>query len=298
MKNGKRPDIIQIKNLSYSYQKGTPFEHKALNDINVTVKKGEIIGIIGPTGSGKSTFVQHLNGLLKPSQGEVIINGIDINLKPKKQHRKELFSDICFQVGLVFQYPEYQLFEETVYEDIAFGPKNMELNNEEVAQRVKEAMDWVGLDFEKYKFRSPFSLSGGEMRRVALAGILAMKPSILVLDEPTAGLDPRGRIELYERLNRLQKDTEITLVMVSHDMGDVASMVEHLIVFNKGEIAFDGPPALVFKNTEGIKKLGLGVPPVIELMNRLRNQGMDIKQDVIDLDSAEEALCRILKTNN
>jgi len=273
-------DIIKTENLNFTYQVGTPFEFKALNDINITIKKGEVVGIIGPTGSGKSTLIQHFNGLLKPTSGRILVSGRDIN--HKKTEKKE--APICFKVGLVFQYPEYQLFEETVFEDIAFGPRNMDIDKDEVEKRVRESIEQMGLDFEKMKDRSPFSLSGGEMRRVALAGVLAMRPGVLVLDEPTAGLDPRGCHELRELIRKLHRESNITLIMVTHEMREIARMVDHLIIIHQGEIAADGTPAEIFKRQDWIREIGLGIPPFMELMNRLRKRGIEVPANVLDVE--------------
>lgn len=286
--------IIKIENLYFTYGPGTPFEFEALRDINISINKGELVGIIGPTGSGKSTLIQHFNGLLSPTSGKVLIDGRDINRKNRGKNRKNKDANkdkpVCFEVGLVFQYPEYQLFEETVCEDISFGPKNMELSPEEIDSRVREAMSWMSLDFDKFKDRSPFSLSGGEMRRVALAGVLAMRPKVLVLDEPTAGLDPKGCSELRELILGFHSESDITLVMVTHEMGEIARMVDHLIVINKGEVAADGKPGDIFKRQEWIRKLGLGIPPYMKLMSRLRKRGIDIREDVLNVDSAVRAI--------
>ena len=283
--------IIQTQNMNYTYQVGTPFEFHALRDINIKIKKGETVGIIGPTGSGKSTLVQHFNGLLRPTSGSILVSGRDIN--QKKGDKKA--PPICFEVGLVFQYPEYQLFEETVYEDVAFGPRNMDLEEKEVEKRVREALEWMAMDFDAYKDRSPFSLSGGEMRRIALSGVLAMKPSVLVLDEPTAGLDPRGCYELRELLKKLHAEAGITLIMVTHEMREIARMAEHLIIINKGEIAADGSPSEIFQKKEWIEEIGLGVPPFMELMGRLKARGIDINENVLDVEDAVKVLVEKLK---
>lgn len=280
-------DIIRLENVEYKYQEGTPFEYHALHDVNVAIRKGEMAGIIGPTGSGKSTLVQHFNGLLKPASGKVLVDGKDINAKEQKKA-----PSICFEVGLVFQYPEYQLFEETVYDDVAFGPKNMDLSEEEIGERVRKAMQWLSLDYEKMKDRSPFSLSGGEMRRVALAGVLAMEPKVLVLDEPTAGLDPRGREELRSIIKRFHDEMGMTLVMVTHEMGEIARMVDHLIVVSGGEIAADSHPREIFKKADWLKEMGLGAPPYMELMKKLKQRGINVRQDVLGM---KEAAGEILK---
>jgi len=286
--------IIKTENLYFTYGVGTPFEFEALRNINISINKGELAGIIGPTGSGKSTLIQHFNGLLTPTSGRVLIDGRDINKRNKEKKKKVKDTDmdrpVCFDVGLVFQYPEYQLFEETVCEDISFGPNNMELSSEEIDKRVREAMSWMNLDYDKFRDRSPFSLSGGEMRRVALAGVLAMRPKVLVLDEPTAGLDPRGCNELRELILRFHRESDITLVMVTHEMGEIAKMVDHLIVINNGEVAADGKPGDIFRKQEWIRELGLGVPPYMQLMHRLRKRGIDVREDVLDVEDAVKVI--------
>lgn len=284
-------DIIKIENLTYKYQIGTPFEFEALKDISLCIKKGEKAAVIGPTGSGKSTLIQHMNGLLKPTLGRVLVAGRDIN---KKDTDKKA-PPVCFQVGLVFQYPEYQLFEETVFDDIAFGPKNMKLPPSEIKVRVKASMEAMKLDYKSMKNRSPFSLSGGEMRRTALAGILAMNPSVLVLDEPAAGLDPRGREELWELLEGLHKDMGITLVLVSHEMEDTARMANHIIIINQGSIAADGTPSEIFKKHEWLEEIGLGIPPCMELMVKLNKRGASLKADTLLIDDAVEEILKHLK---
>ena len=283
--------IIKTENLCYTYQEGTPFQFRALNNINIEIKKGGMVGIIGPTGSGKSTLIQHFNGLLKPTSGRILVSGRDIN----KRSDEKKGPPICFEVGLVFQYPEYQLFEETVFEDIAFGPRNMDLDKEEVESRVKQAIEWMALDFDKIKDRSPFSLSGGEMRRVALAGVLAMKPSVIVLDEPTAGLDPRGCFELRELLKRLHREAGLTLILVTHEMREIARMADHLIIINKGEIAADGSTVEIFKKQDWIREIGLGIPPFMELMNRLNAKGYNMPNEILNVDEAVKAIMGKIK---
>ena len=233
--------IMKIENLNYIYNPNTPFEKKALDNINLEINQGEFIGLIGHTGSGKSTLVQHLNRLLKPTSGKIIIDGVDITNKEAN------LKEIRQKVGLVFQYPEHQLFEETIYKDIAFGPKNLGLNEEQVRERVKEAMELVGLDYEELKDRSPFELSGGQKRRVAIAGVLAMKPKILVLDEPTAGLDPRGRDEILGEIQQLYEKENMTIILVSHSMEDIAKLVNRILVMHRGKVVIDGKTRDVFK---------------------------------------------------
>jgi len=263
---------------------GSPFESTALREINLEIADGEFIGLIGHTGSGKSTLIQHLNGLLKPTSGTITVNGIRIdkntrNLKELRRH-----------VGLVFQYPEHQLFEETIYQDIAFGPKNLGLSPKEVEERVREAMSLVGLDYDSLKDRSPFELSGGQRRRVAIAGVIAMKPKILILDEPTAGLDPRGRDEILGQVNGFHKKFGLTVILVSHSMEDIARLVDKIIVMNKGRVALYGTPREVFKHSEELEKMGLGIPQITRLVKRLREKGMDIPEDVFTIEQAKKII--------
>lgn len=283
--------MIEVKNLTYVYNPNSPFETKALDDINLDIEEGEFIGLIGHTGSGKSTLIQHLNGLIKPTKGSIIIDGVDItdenaDLKVIRQ-----------KVGLVFQYPEHQLFEETVYKDIAFGPKNLGLDDEEVEKRVRSAMGLVGLKFDEIKDRSPFELSGGQKRRVAIAGVLAMKPKVLILDEPTAGLDPGGRDEIFEEIESLYEKEKITIILVSHSMEDVAKLVNRIIVMHKGKIKMDGPPREVFKNADELEKLGLGIPQITSFMRAYRRKGNNVRDDVLTVKEAEEEILRYLRGN-
>ncbi|MGB7604913.1 MAG: energy-coupling factor transporter ATPase, partial [Lutisporaceae bacterium] len=262
---------IEIRNLSHTYMKDTVFEHKALININLNIEDGEFVGLIGHTGSGKSTLIQHLNVLLKPSEGQIIIDGTDITEKgvPLKKIRQK--------VGLVFQYPEHQLFEETVYRDVAFGPQNLGLSQNEVEERVKEALSLVGLDFDKIKDLSPFELSGGQKRRVAIAGVLAMQPKVLILDEPTAGLDPRGRDEILGEIRRLHEKQKITVILVSHSMEDIANLVDRIIVMSEGKIILTDTPRNVFRQSDLLFSIGLGVPQVTKLVNELRRKGIIIE---------------------
>ncbi len=250
--------ILEAKNLTYIYSAGTPFEHKALDDISFSVDRGEFIGIIGHTGSGKSTLMQQLNGLLKPTSGTVLLDGQDI------WSDKKLTRQARFRVGLVFQYPEYQLFEETVYKDIAFGPKNMGLSPEEVDRRVREAAGFVGLTEQQLEV-SPFDLSGGQKRRVAIAGVIAMEPEVLILDEPTAGLDPVGRSEILGNIQSYRKAKNATIMMVSHSMEDVARLTDRLLVMNGSKLAMDAPPAQVFTHAEELTQMGLNIPQVTQV---------------------------------
>ena len=284
---------IEVKNLTYIYDPGTPNEKIALQDVSLTIHKGEFIGIIGHTGSGKSTLIQHLNGLVKPTRGQVLCDGEDIfeepNVKSKKQARVlkgAKMKRIRQKVGLVFQYPEHQLFEMTVAKDIAFGPTNMGLSQEEIDKRVDEAMKMVGLK-EKYKEKSPFELSGGQKRRVAIAGVLAMQPEYLILDEPTAGLDPKGRDAILSQIQKLQKEQGISVILVSHSMEDVAKYVDRIIAMGKGRVQFDGTPEEVFTHADELKSIGLGVPQVTELGQRLSEKGFDIPGAMLNLDQME-----------
>jgi len=280
---------IKVENLSYTYNPGTPLARTALDDVNLEIGDGEFIGLIGATGSGKSTLIQHFNGLLKPTRGRVLVDGVDIWQKDVR------LKDIRTKVGLVFQYPEHQLFEETVFADIAFGPRNMGLGDDEINARVRRALELVGLDFEAVKGRSPFELSGGEMRRVAIAGVLAMEPSVLVLDEPVSGLDPRGRDELLEELARLHRRSECTVILVSHSMEDVARLAKRLVVMHKGKVVADGPVREVFRMTDLLKEVGLGVPQVTEVMHELARRGKDVRTDVLTVEEAKAELLRLLR---
>ena len=262
--------ILEVKNLTYTYSAGTPFEHKALDNVSFSVSRGEFIGIIGHTGSGKSTLMQQLNGLLKPTSGQVMLDGQDI------WSDKKLPRQARFRVGLVFQYPEYQLFEETVYKDIAFGPKNMGLKEEEIDRRVREAAGFVGITEEQLQV-SPFDLSGGQKRRVAIAGVIAMEPEVLILDEPTAGLDPVGRAAILENIEQYRKAKNATIMMVSHSMEDVARLTDRLLVMNGSRLAMDAPPAEVFTHAEEVKAMGLAIPQVTEIFMQLRALGLDVK---------------------
>ena len=278
---------IVIEHLNYVYMAGGPYETKALNDINLTISDGEFIGLIGHTGSGKSTLVQHLNGLIMPTSGRVLVDGMD--LADKATDRRAVRQ----RVGLVFQYPENQLFEETVEKDIAFGPKNLGLDETEIARRVKDAMRRVALNYDKLHDRSVFELSGGQMRRVAIAGVLAMEPEVLVLDEPCAGLDPRGREEILGLIKKLHEEAGTTIVMVSHSMDDVASLAERVIVMNHGEVAMDGAPRDVFSCGEELRGMGLDVPQAVQLAGKLRERGFDIPEGIYRVEEIREAILAI-----
>ena len=261
--------ILEVKNLNYIYSIGTPFEHTALDNMNFSIERGEFIGVIGHTGSGKSTLMQHLNGLLKPTSGRVLLDGKDI------WSDKKLTRQARFRVGLVFQYPEYQLFEETVYKDIAFGPKNMGLGKEEIDRRVREAAGFVGLTEEQLQV-SPFDLSGGQKRRVAIAGVIAMEPEVLILDEPTAGLDPAGREDILQNIESYRKAKNATIMMVSHSMNDVARLTDRLLVLNGARIAMDGTPTEVFTHARELEQMGLDIPEVTRVFVRLQELGLDV----------------------
>ncbi len=262
--------ILEVKNLSHIYSVGTPFQHIALEDVSFSVDRGEFIGIIGHTGSGKSTLIQHLNGLLKPTSGKVLLDGRDIweNKATTRQSR--------FRVGLVFQYPEYQLFEETVYKDIAFGPKNMGLNSDEIDRRVRQAAGFVGLSEEQLG-ASPFDLSGGQKRRVAIAGVIAMEPEVLILDEPTAGLDPQGREEILQNIQSYREAKNATIIMISHSMNDVAKLTGRLLVMNGSHLAMDGTPDEVFARAEELLEMGLDIPEVTQVFMALKKAGLDVQ---------------------
>ena len=279
---------IRAENLNYIYGKGTAFEQYALKDINFEIQDGEFVGIIGHTGSGKSTLIQHLNGLIKATSGKIYFNGEDIyapgyDLKKLRQ-----------KVGLVFQYPEHQLFEVDVLSDVCFGPKNQGLSVDEAKERAKEALHLVGLD-ESYYEKSPFELSGGQKRRVAIAGVLAMKPQVLVLDEPTAGLDPKGRDEILDRVAGLREDTKMTVVLVSHSMEDVAKYVSRLMVMNAGQKVFNGTPKEVFKHYKELEKIGLSAPQITYIVQRLKSEGVPIDDEITTVPEAARAIANLIR---
>jgi len=275
---------IIVEHLTHVYMPGSPFESLALDDVSFEIKDGEFIGLIGHTGSGKSTLVQHLNGLLKPTSGRIVVDDIEITSTSKVPKR------LRQHVGLVFQYPEHQLFEETVYQDIAFGPRNLNLPEGEVERRVREAMALVGLDFEAIKDRSPFEISGGQRRRVAIAGVLAMEPSILILDEPTAGLDPKGRDEILSQIKNLHEQRGMTIILVSHSMEDIARLVDRIIVMNRGKIALVGKPEEVFSCVEELHAMGLGIPQITQVMRGLKARGMDVPDNIYTVDRAVKVI--------
>lgn len=280
---------IKIENLTHIYMPKSPFEKVALDNVSLEINDGEFVALIGHTGSGKSTLIQHFNGLLEANSGTIIVDGINITDKNVK------LTDIRKKVGLVFQYPEYQLFEETIAKDIAFGPRNLGVSEDEIQKRVIESMEMVGLDYETYKDKSPFDLSGGQKRRVAIAGVVAMKPTILILDEPTAGLDPKGRDEILAQISKLHKDYKMTIIIVSHSMEDVANIAERIIVMNHGKVALQGKPAEVFKEIDTLEEIGLGVPQVTYLAKRLREKGFNISDNIFTIEEAKKQLLSILK---
>ena len=283
---------IKIENLVHVYMPKSPFEKVALDDVNIEIKEGEFVALIGHTGSGKSTLIQHMNGLLKPSSGRIIVDGVDITKDGVK------LTDIRKKVGLVFQYPEYQLFEETIEKDIEYGPRNLGLDQEEITRRVKRSMEMVGLDYETYRHKSPFDLSGGQKRRVAIAGVVAMEPKVLILDEPTAGLDPKGRDDILAQIKTLHDTYKMTIVLVSHSMEDVGKLAERIIVMNKGKVQLEGTPAKVFKEVDTLESIGLAVPQVTYLMRALRAKGFNVSDEVYTISKGKEELLRILKETN
>lgn len=280
--------ILETQNLTYKYSVGTPFEKVAIEDISISVEKGDFIGIIGHTGSGKSTLVQHLNGLLKPTSGTILLDGKDIHSD------KNFTRQARFKVGLCFQYPEYQLFENTVYEDVAFGPKNMKLSKEEIKERVLRAAEFVGVRNDMLQ-KSPFDLSGGEKRRVAIAGVMAMQPEILILDEPSAGLDPKGRKVISEMIEQYRKNTGSTVIVVSHSMEDVAESADKVLVMNKGKVEYFASVDEVFSNAEHLVEIGLNVPEITKVFLALKKQGYDVRTDIYSVSEAKAELLRLFK---
>ncbi|MGB4440101.1 MAG: energy-coupling factor transporter ATPase [Sedimentibacter sp.] len=277
---------IKAENIKYVYSEGTPFRTVALDNLNLEIKEGEFLGIIGHTGSGKSTLIQLFNGLESPTEGKIIVDGTTVGEDKKK------LSKIRQLVGLVFQYPEYQLFEETVAKDVAFGPMNLNLSKEEVDKRVKEALELVGFNYNEIKDVSPFDLSGGQKRRAAIAGVLAMKPHYLILDEPTAGLDPAGRNEIFSQIQTLHKKANVTVVLVSHSMEDIAKLVNRVIVLYKGKIHMEGTPKQIYSQAEELEKIGLGIPQVAQIVNELRKRGFNIKPDILTVEEAKEEILK------
>jgi energy-coupling factor transport system ATP-binding protein len=279
---------IEIKDLNYYYSKGTPYERQALKNINLEIEKGQFIGLIGHTGSGKSTLIQHLNGLLKATSGTIHFNGE--NIYGEKYSMRKLRQ----KVGLVFQYPEHQLFEMTVFKDVAFGPKNLNLSEKEIHTKVKSALEKVGLTEEVYE-KSPFELSGGQKRRVAIAGVLAMEPEVLILDEPTAGLDPKGRDDILDEIYKIHKQSRITIILVSHSMEDIAKYVDRIVVMNQGEVLYDDSPKRVFRYYKELEDIGLAAPQVTYLIQALREKGFPMPEDITTLEEAKNSLLDVLK---
>ena len=278
---------IQVEHLTHTYMPGSPFSAVALNDVSLTIEDGELIGLLGHTGSGKTTLVQHLNGLIKPTSGRVVVDGLDLTQKGVS------LLEVRKKVGLVFQYPEYQLFEETVAKDIAFGPRNMGLDAEEIDRRVRGAMQQVGLNYDEVAERSPFELSGGQMRRVAIAGVLAMRPRVLILDEPTAGLDPAGRNSILRMIRELHAAGGLTVVMVSHNMDDISSLATRLVVMSRGRMVLTGTPREVFQHRELLSSIGLGIPQAAELTQRLIAEGYPLPADLYTPEEVAQALLKL-----
>lgn len=281
--------IIKTENLTYIYGAGTPFEKAALKDVNIEIEDGEIIGLIGHTGSGKSTLIQHLNGLLKPSDGKVYIDGEDFS------ESKEKLKEVRFKVGLVFQYPEYQLFEDTVYKDIAFGPKNMKLDEAETDVRVRRAANLVGITGDQLE-KSPFELSGGQKRRVAIAGVMAMEPEVLILDEPASGLDPGGREKIFGMIKRYHDEKRNTVLIVSHSMEDIARISDRILVMNEGGVFCFDTPENVFRRSGELEKIGLDAPQITRVFGRLRQRGIDLPDNVYSVKYAEKIIMEKLRT--
>lgn len=283
---------IRAENIKYVYSEGTPFRTLALEDVNVTINQGEFVGIIGHTGSGKSTLIQLFNGLELPAEGKITVDDMVVGEDKKK------LKLIRQRVGLVFQYPEYQLFEETVGKDVAFGPMNLNLSQEEIDIRVKKALELVGFNYNKIKDISPFDLSGGQKRRVAIAGILAMKPDYLILDEPTAGLDPAGRNEIFSQIKSLHEKSKITVVLVSHSMEDIAKLVDRVIVLSKGKIHMQGSPKEIYSQAEELEKIGLGIPQIAQIVRELRKRGFNIKPDILTVAEAKSEILKEVRRRN
>ena len=280
---------IEVKNISYVYMPKSPYERLALDDVSITIPEGKITAIAGHTGSGKSTLIQHLNGLISPTSGSVLVDGVDIAAKGQAARAARR------SVGMVFQYPEHQLFEETVEQDIAFGPKNYGMSPEEISERVHFAMDFVKLDYKEYSQRSPFQLSGGQMRRAAIAGVVALKPKYLVLDEPTAGLDPKGREELMQRIMKLHRQEKNTIILVSHSMDDIARFADNVVIMNRGRVLMEGIPHEVFVREDFIRQAGLDVPQITNIVKALKIRGWDISSNIYTMDEAVDAIFQAVK---
>ncbi len=281
---------IKIEDLVYIYNESLPHETKALNNINLEIENGEYVAIIGHTGSGKSTLIQHLNGLLSPKSGKIFINDMNITEKGVKM------SQIRERVGLVFQYPEYQLFEETVAKDVAFGPANIGIKDKELEDRVIHAIGRVGLDYHEIKDKSPFDLSGGQKRRIAIAGVIAMNPEVIILDEPTAGLDPKGHKEIMDMIHNIHEHEKVTIILVSHNMDDVVQYADRVIVLENGKVLLNDKPQEVYKNKEILESVGLGVPSVMELMFKIKEKGIKVNENVISIDEAEIEIERLIRS--
>lgn len=283
---------VVIKKLSFTYSAKTPYERKALNNINLQINEGDFLGIIGHTGSGKSTFIQHINGLIKPQEGEIDI--FDIKLTPNRRPKVDLRA-LRSQVGMVFQYPEYQLFADTVEKDVAFGPKNLGLSSEEVNSRVRQAIEMVGLDYEAVRGRAPFELSGGQKRRVAIAGIIAMRPKMLILDEPTAGLDPFGKEQILNLIKYLKTHCSPTIVVISHDIDEITRFANRIVVFNDSRIVYDEPMSQLFKHSIQLQAMGLDIPRAVKIANALRDKGIDLGEGIV---TAEDLMRAIVERYN
>ena len=281
--------IIQVKNLTHTYGAGTPFQRNAVDHMSFEVQEGEFLGIIGHTGSGESTLIQHLNGLLKPDAGRVIVGDVDITAPGVSM------VEIRKRIGLVFQYPEYQLFEETVAKDVAFGPKNLGLSDSEIEERVREAIELVGLDYEEIRERSPFELSGGQKRRVAIAGVVAMRPEVLILDEPTAGLDPKAHHDVLDMVQEVHRRTGNIIILVSHNMADIARVSDKIIVIDSGHLVTTGTPREVFSQKELLRGVGLDLPPITEFTETLREKGMNLPSTILDTREAALAIAKALR---
>ncbi len=281
--------VVVCEGLVHVYLRGTPFEAVALRGVDLVVRRGECLGLVGPTGSGKSTLVQHFNGLLRPTEGRVVVDGVEV------RPGSPTVRDVRRKVGLLFQYPEHQLFEATVFDDVAFGPRNLGLDPEEVAERVRESLQWVGLDPDRFGSRSPFSLSGGEMRRVAIAGVLAMRPQVLILDEPTAGLDPAGRREILARIRELHRKARLTVVLISHSMDDVARLCQRVVVLHQGLVFLDAPVREAFAQADRLRGIGLDVPRATDVLLRLRAAGLPVRCDRLTVEEACEEIVRVLQ---
>lgn len=280
---------IEVSNLTYVDSEGLPGEALAIDDVSFNIQDGQLVGLIGHTGSGKSTLLQHLDGLLKPKSGRIVIGGVDIT------DENTVMRDIRRKIGLVFQYPEYQLFEETVAKDVAFGPANLGLSQEEVDNRVREALELVNLDYNEVKNVSPFELSGGQKRRVAIAGVIAMRPEVLILDEPTAGLNPKAHMDILDMINGIHRKEKNIIILVSHNMDDIARMSDKVMVMDRGKLVMEGTPAEVFSRGDELKSIGLALPSSMEIVSQLRERGLDIEGECLSMDDAADRIAEVLK---